>query len=332
MKHTHCLARWTLACAVLLASVTSPAQAQETKTEGNLRIAGGPGGKVYALMVKDMLAVCGSSVSFNGVASSGGLQNLTLLSANEADLAIVQFDTWQQMKGSDENIAHLQSVMPLHNNLLHVLTLSGGSRINATTIMGVAVKGTGETRVLRKFSELKGMGVALVGSAQVMGQELEKRLRYDMKLVAADTDDDALGMLRAGQVQAVFTLGGWPLPTITRHKVSSGLMLADYDLAPQAPYVAVKRNYNNLESLNLTFLGIPNVLVTRPFKPEGVIGKRVAALQRCLRQNLDELQEGQYQPGWKEIKDPLADTGIPTFAAGVGAPKVAKATQRAAKP
>lgn len=332
MKHTHCIARLSVACAMLLASATSPTQAQETKTEGNLRIAGGPGGKVYALMVKDMLAVCGSSVSFNGVASSGGLQNLTMLSANEADLAIVQFDTWQQMKGSDENIAQLQSVMPLHNNLLHVLTLSGGSRIHVKTIMGVPVKGTGETRVLRKFSDLKGMGVALVGSAQVMGQELEKRLRYDMKLVAADTDDDALAMLRAGQVQAVFTLGGWPLPTITRHKASSGVMLADYDLAPQAPYVAVKRNYNNLESLNLTFLGIPNVLVTRPFKPEGVIGKRVAALQRCLRQNLDELQEGQYQPGWKEIKDPLADTGISAFAGGLGAAKVARASHRAAKP
>lgn len=332
MKHTHHLARLTLACAVLLASATGPTHAQETKSEGNLRIAGGPGGKVYALMVKDMLAVCGSSMNFKAVASSGGLQNLTLLSANEADLAIVQFDTWQQMKGSDENIAGLQSVMPLHNNLLHVLTLSGGSRINVKTIMGVPVKGTGETRVLRKFSELKGMGVALVGSAQVMGQELEKRLGYNMKLVVADSDDDALAMLRAGQVQAVFTLGGWPLPAITRHKASSGLMLADYDLAPQAPYMAVKRNYNNLESLNLTFLGVPNVLLTRPFKPEGVVGTRVFALQRCLRHKLDELQEGQYQPGWKEIKDPLADTGIPPFPAGAGAPKVAKAKQGPAKP
>ncbi|MCY7305164.1 MAG: hypothetical protein LH632_03255 [Rhodoferax sp.] len=332
MKHTHHLTRLALACAVLLASATGPTYAQETKTEGNLRIAGGPGGKVYALMVKDMLAVCGSSVNFNGVASSGGLQNLTMLSANEADLAIVQFDTWQQMKGSDENIAGLQSVMPLHNNLLHVLTLSGGSRINVKTIMGVPVKGTGETRMLRKFSELKGMGVALVGSAQVMGQELEKRLGYNMKLVVADSDDDALAMLRAGQVQAVFTLGGWPLPAITRHKASSGLMLADYDLAPQAPYMAVKRNYNNLESLNLTFLGVPNVLLTRPFKPEGAVGTRVVTLQRCLRQKLDELQEGQYQPGWKEIQDPLADTGIPPFPGTLGAPKVAKAKQGAAKP
>jgi hypothetical protein len=212
-KYTYRLARLTLACAMLLASATSPAQAEEAKTAGNLRIAGGPGGKVYALMVKDMLAVCGGSVNFNSVASAGGLQNLTMPSANEADLAIVQFDTWQQMKGSDENIAHLQSVMPLHNNLLHVLTLSGGSRIHVKTIMGLAVKGTGEMRVLRKFSELKGMSAALVGSAQVMGQELEKRLRYDMQPVVAETDDDALAMLRAGQVQAVFTLGGcrsWP--------------------------------------------------------------------------------------------------------------------------
>src|SRR6476646_4798559 len=100
---------------------------------------------------------------------------------------------------------------------------------------------------------------------------LEKQLGYGMNFVVADNDDQALDYLRSGQVQAVFTLGGWPLPSVTRHKANSGLMLADYDLAPQAPYVKTRRNYQNLDAFNLGFLSVPNLLVTRPFKAGGTL-------------------------------------------------------------
>ena len=37
-----------------------------------------------------------------------------------------------------------------------------------------------------------------------------------MKIENVDTDDQALARLRAGQVQAVFTHGGWPSPAISQ--------------------------------------------------------------------------------------------------------------------
>ena len=40
-------------------------------------------------------------------------------------------------------------------------------------VMGKPVPGTGRTVVVRNFSELKGMSVAAVGSAQLMGRTLE---------------------------------------------------------------------------------------------------------------------------------------------------------------
>ena len=132
-------------------------------------------------------------------------------------------------------------------------------------------------------------------------------------LVIADTDDQAVGLLNSGQIQAIFTLGGWPLPSVSRIKNNSGLQLVEYDLKPQAPYVTVKRNYQNLDAFNLNFLGVPNLLVTRPFKSGGPLASRVSTLQSCLGQHLDELQEGRYQPIWKEIKDPTAAYGVTSF-------------------
>jgi TRAP-type uncharacterized transport system substrate-binding protein len=305
----------TIALACIGVLLTSSAWAQDAQNDCALRIASGPGGKVYERMVHDMQAVCGSSVSICSAPSSGGLQNLGMLSANEAELGMVQVDTLKEMGNGDENMRALQTVLPLHANLLHVIAASDGSLVGATVLRGMAIPGTGDKVVIHKFSELKGMMVAVVGSAQLMGQTLERQLAYGMKFVVADSDDQALALLRQGQVQAVFTLGGWPLPTVSRLKVANGVQLVDFNLEPRSPYLAVKRNYQNLDAFNFNFLAVPNVLLTRPFKPGGPMAGKVAALQGCLKQHLDALQEGRYQPGWKEIKDVSANYGISPFTA-----------------
>lgn len=301
-----------ISAATLMAAA---AQAQETRPDCALRVATGPSGKVYELALRDMQAVCGSTVSLCSVASSGGLQNLSHLAANEAELAMVQVDTLKEMSSGDESIRSLQAVLPMHANLLHILAATEGSMVGVKTLLGKPVPGTGDRVVLRQFSDLKGMVVAAVGSAHVMGQALERQLAYGMKFVMAENDEHALSLLKQGQVQAVFTLGGWPLPTISRLRVSSGVHLVDFNLEARSPHIAVKRNYQNLDALNFNFLGVPNVLVTRPFKVGGAMANKVAALQSCMRQRLDELQEGRYQALWKEIKDPAQAYGVTAFLA-----------------
>lgn len=310
--------------AALVCCGAPPSLAQEASASNALRVAGGPAGKIYELMVRDMLAVCGAQSPVRPIASTGGLQNLSLLAASEAELGIAQVDTLRDLAQGDENVQALQAVMPLHNNLLHVLSRAEGSLVGAVYVMGRAVPGTGRTVQVRKFSELKGLSVALVGSAQLMGQKLERQLGYGMRFLAADNDDEALALLRANKVQAVFTLGGWPLPTVARHTVANGLALVDFDLSPQAPYLTVKRNYQKLDAFNRTFLAVPNLLLTRPFKVSGVIGKQVLALQACLRGRLEELQEGRYQSAWKDVKDPDNTLGAPRYGAGMSAGPVAQ--------
>jgi hypothetical protein len=299
-----------------VASSTAP-RAQSADDGCSLRIAGGPNGKVYALMIRDMQMACGSTVRICALPSAGGTQNLSLLAANEADLGIVQVDVLLAM-GSDDNIANLQAVMPLHNNLLHVLALAEGSLVGATVVGGVTVPYTGEQKIVRRFSELKGLKIAAVGTAQQMARALEEQLGYGMTILAADTDEQAIALLRAGDVQAIFTLGGWPLPAIARIPASSGLALVEYDLTPQSPNLLVKRTYQNLGALNLKFLATPNLLITRPFKPDGALGSQVGALKTCLLQHLQDFQEGRYQAGWKDIADPSASYGIKPFPAKAG--------------
>jgi hypothetical protein len=43
------------------------------------------------------------------------------------------------------------------------------------------------------------------------------------------------------------------------------------------------------------------------------MGKKVAALQRCLISKLNILQEGRFHAAWKEIKSPYDTMGVSRF-------------------
>jgi TRAP-type uncharacterized transport system substrate-binding protein len=292
-----------LAATLLLATWAPTASAQEETSECGLRIATGPTTGVYTQLARDLQKVCGKVAPLCQVRSKGGLENLMLLSSSDADIGFVQLDVLQQMsKDGDQNIQDLQAIAPMHANLLHIITKEAVSKVGATKLWSFS----GETKVYTKFSDLKGAKIAVVGSAHLLGQALEKQLAYGMTFYNA-TDDEAIAMLQANQVQAVFTTGGWPYPAVAKLPANSGLMMADYDLPPQAPLAIAKRSYTNLKASNFRFLAAPNLLVTRPFKANGEKGKLVAALQSCITRHMDELQEGSYHAVWKEIRN-VGDT------------------------
>ncbi len=317
------LTSFLILAAIALSTSASLAAPSDTSVEDQLtvsnalRIGSGPDGKLYQLLVRDMQTVCGGAVPILNVPSVGGIPNLMGLSANQLELGIVQLDTLQKFgKDGDENIQSLQAVMPLHTNLLHILTMHDGYKVGEASksiIPGFSLHDVRETHFVRNFSDLKDLKVAAVGSTMVLGQRLNDQNKMRMDLRKAETDDDAVALLQANKVQAIFTDGGWPLPSIARYKSDSGLALVNYDLPASAPFVVVKRSYQNLDAFNLKFLGSPNLLVTRPFKPGGEMGKKVAALQACLLKHLDELQEGRFQAAWKEIKSPTDTLGVTRF-------------------
>lgn len=314
--HQNQCTRISAIAAAVLMTLAGFAQAEETSSNNALRIGSGPDGKVYQLLVQDMRAVCGAQVPIVNVPSIGGIPNLMKLSANEADLGIVQLDTLLAIgKDGDENIQNLQAVMPLHTNLLHIISLRSGYTVGELTksLLPWDTKDTREVRKVDKFSELRGLRVAAVGSTILLGQRLNSQLGFGMTLVKAENDDEAVKWLKEGRVHAYFTDGGWPLPSVARYKSDSGLQVVDFDLPAPTQFSIVKRNYENLGAFKTQFLGSPNLLVTRPFRPGGEMGRKVAALQSCLLKHMDDLQEGRYHAAWKEIKNPLDTLGVVRF-------------------
>jgi hypothetical protein len=306
----NCIAFAALALLATLPAAGAP-PADDARCE--LRVATGPRGKVYEKLFADMRSVCGDEVALCAVPSEGGLQNLSLLSANQADIGLAQLDTVEAMKDGDDNVRQLQVLMPLHSNLLHVVSLTAGSKVGGRTVFDKPVPGTGRTVVVRNYDDLSSLRVAAVGSAQLMGQMISRQLGLNISFDNADNDEQALEMLRAAKVQAVFTTVGWPSPFVGKLRGDAYTLVRFEAKAAPGSYQVVKRNYQNLDALNHPFLAAPNLLLSPPYKASGSYFKRVAALQRCLVKNLDTLQEGSFHPGWKEIRDAQHSYGLLLF-------------------
>ena len=113
----------------------------------------------------------------------------------------------------------------------------------------------------------------------------------------------------------MLSTSGWPSGPVQKLKRDSGLHLIQFDMVVQPPYQLVQKNYENLDAFNHAFLAAPNLLVTRPFSAAGVNGKAGARLQSCIQSNLVNLQEGQFEPAWREVKGVSDTFGWPRFVA-----------------
>lgn len=305
-----CLLAFSLAC------LGTTAQAAECN---GLKVATGPAGKGYARLFADMQQVCGRTVAMCELPTSGGLDNLHAMSANEADIGFAQVDTWADMQMSNENIAGLQAVLSLNFNYLHVVVAANGFAVAGESRFGGLLRGKPQYVLMERFSSLRGQRVAVVGSTALLGRKLEQRLRYGLHFVDVETDDQAFQLVTSGKVAAALTVSGWPSGTVGALKPDDRLSLAPFDAPSDAPYVVRPVSYRGLGVYNTNMLAAPNVLLSRPFK--GAKASQVAALKACVASHMLELQEDSYSPGWKEIKSLDKTWGIPPFKGAVAPAK-----------
>ena len=269
-----------------------------------IAVATGPAGKGYSLLFRDMQKVCGGVVKMCEVRTDGSLDNLNVLATKEADIGFVQVEDWSTMKNGNNGIAALQYLFPTNYNFLHVLVNANGQYLPDTSTMGKLLMSKGTTVYVNKFTDLRGKTVVLVGSAKLLGRQLNKQLDYKMQFIDVATDKEALDIIRpkpgvAARAAAVFTLSGWPSGVVNSLSPSDNITMVPFDAPIGEPYKVKPLNYKSIAVYNSNTLGVPNALVTRPFT--GPRAQQVAALRSCILNNLTELKEGKYQPAWNEV-------------------------------
>jgi TRAP-type uncharacterized transport system substrate-binding protein len=270
-------------------------------SETALKIGTGPKGKGYSKLFTDMNKVCGGVVEMCEVNTSGALDNLTGLSTNEQDVGLTSVDAAMYMQNGDENIKELMAVMSINNNFVHVIVSTQGYTVETKKWGGISKEVT--TEYIRKFSDLRGKTVALVGSGQFIGRKLNDQLQLGMFLSDVATDAAAFDMVKKGGAHAMMTVSGWPSGPVSGLNSGENLTLVPFDVVINPPYLVKPVNYKNLGVYNVAAVGVPNVLMSRPFKAGGEKATMVSRLKNCLKSNMVKMQEGSFQAAWKEAKD-----------------------------
>ena len=321
MKKIFALLLAALVSSAAFAAADADAPAAGGCGDDDLVIATGKAKKGYSKLYANIAKVCGDQVKLCEVQTNGGLDNLNALSTKDAKVGIAQLDT-AKLLSSDDNIAGLQAVMPLHTNYMHIVTLASGFNVAGAKKWGGLRDGDPVLVKVVNFSQLRGMTVAAVGTTSAMVRQLNSQLGYGMTIKDVGTDDEALGKLKKAEVAAVFTVAGWPHGALKDLKSDSNLTLAAFDVSVNGPYVVKGLNYKGLGVYNVNTLGTQNVLFTRPFKGEAA--GQVSALKSCIARNLVKLQEGNYEPGWNEIKSVDAQVDWPNKFQGGATPAAKK--------
>lgn len=281
--------------------------AQAAKLDGapsgpceGLKVATGPVGKGYSKLFGDIQRVAPNAVQLCEVNTEGGLDNLTTLSIKKADVGIVPLDALKQMAAGDDNIKNLQVVATLNSNYLHIIAAANGVTFKGAKKMMGLVEGDSKVVRITSLAQLRNQPVALVGSAQLMVRQLDKLMGLNMRYIDVPKDDIAFQMVQAGKVMAAFSVAGWPHGAINNLKQNSGLTLIPFDVTINGPYSVRPFSYKNLGVYNVNALSVQNVLVSRPFVGSKV--NEVIKLKGVIAQSLPDLKDGDFEPGWNEIK------------------------------
>jgi len=264
---------WCAVAAALAASTQGCARSLPGAPKA-LRIAGGPEGGSYLPIARTLARAIEEGipgVSVTALTTEGGPDNVRLLEAVEADLAMVQNNV---TPGGRKVFA----IAPLYQEFLHLVAREGSGIARLDDIRGKRV----------------GMGPVLSGTDGVARAVLAHFEIATTSLTARNVSHaDAAAALDRGELDAVFVLTGLKAPIVSRLLAPSGRRLVALGAAGRvgsalegvrvdAPFldatVIPERTYGDDPPEPVGTIGVRAILVSRADLPDGLIREVTRAI------------------------------------------------------
>jgi TRAP-type uncharacterized transport system substrate-binding protein len=277
--------------AAVLAVCAMAAQAQQVKVA-----TGGPKGTYHALFA-NIAEKCGDQMAMIEVPSSGSLENLDKLSGKEVGAAFMQTDAlFASAQGRD--LGNIKTLVAFNREAAHVVVLSASGLKSG----GVAGFG-GKEVVFNTVEDLANMKVAAAGGSMITAQLVKLQGQVNYTVVPAKDNDEALALLKAGQVQGVMMVGGQPLGNVKA-------LGAEFKLVGFQPktvellktvYVADKLSYPKLSPTAVGTIATEALLVTRTYNTPDKLGM-LASFRKCVYDNIGVFQDADgAHPAWAQV-------------------------------
>jgi len=300
--------KYNYVIAATIAMFTVTAQAQQIKVG-----TGGPKGTYHALFA-NISEKCGNEMAMVEVPSSGSLENLDRLSAKEVGAAFMQTDAlFASAQGRD--LGNIKTLIAFNREAVHIVTLAA-SGLKAGGVVGIG----GKEVVFNTVEDLVGMKVAAAGGSMITAQLIKLQGQVNWTVVPAKDSDEAVALLKSGQVQAVVMVGGQPLGNVKA--LGSEFKLVGFKPATvellKTVYIADKLSYPKLSPSAVSTIATEALLVTRTYNtPEKL--SMLANFRKCVYDNIGHFQDADgSHPAWAQVdaanKGKWAFYDLPTVA------------------
>lgn len=272
-----------LAVIASLAVVTSVAVAQT-----QLKVAtGGPTG-TYSRMFKEFQQTCKDQIMQIEVPTKGSVENMDKLLGNEVNAAIVQTDVLFY-RARNEDLGGVKTLFSLYPEEVHVIAPTV-SPIKEGGVMGVGAKPVQFNTV----NDLAGRTIAAWGGTIVTAQVIRLQAEVNFQIAEVPDFKAAKAALDAGQVAAIFMVGGQPMADV--QALNNAYKLLTFPEATmgklKSVYVPAKLNYSGMGQggSGVQTIATEALFVTRSYKTPKYV-ESLAALRGCFKDNVAELQE-----------------------------------------
>jgi len=263
---------------------------------------GGPAG-TYSRMFKEMTAICNQNVYIE-VGSSGSMENIEKLLANEINAAMVQTDVLF-LKARTEDMGAIKTLLALHPEEVHFIA-KGDTGLKSGGYFGTSIGG--KAVVFNSISDLEGYTVGAVGGSSITAQIIRLQSEISYKLVEFSKNEEMLSALQAGTIQAAVMVGGAPMAAIKDLGREYKLLTISEQITKKLADMGYKPAKVTYSKMGPGGTGIPTVatdalLVMREYKsPRYAIP--LMQLRECVYKNLTDLQEttGKH-PKWIDVKE-----------------------------
>jgi TRAP-type uncharacterized transport system substrate-binding protein len=268
----------------------------------------------FAAMYRNIASACQGACEYRneeGKPSSGGFENVNLLTKRLVDIAMVPEDVLELSKRTDQLVGKKVRVLgALHTNTLHILVPKSGLALQGS---GFKIGGfdTGfnkktELVYIRDLSDLKNRKVAVFASALVTLTLANERLGYNMELIEVGDWREGLAMIEKGEVFAFATTGGWPIPWVDKADQNKFTLanVSDQDIKRLgAPFYQVSLNYQRLGAFGVNSFGSRNLIATWDYSSPSRV-KQLLEYKECINSSLPDIKEMRgSHPSWVDVED-----------------------------
>lgn len=283
-----------------------------------IRLGTGKEGGGYNTVGKDIALRCNQYAQISVEVTGGSDDNISRYSEGRLNMLITQTDVARLAAGSGTDLSGLKTLVPLHTEMVHVLTPS---------VPTIKVGGVGPTHafgsdlVVSSWKSLKGQKVIAIGGSAYTADLINSKL--GLGWIIDDTVKNipaALEKMKKGEAAALLQVQVFPVKEFASLPKNEWKFVPAEPLGEGSPiakfYVSSKLSYLGKGDgmQGVPALGVQSLLVVSDTKNQRML-EAYTGLRSCIKRISEELAEdtsdsNKAGPAWKSINANIENNAV----------------------